>query len=185
MQHQSATEITPGPRRANNFSGAPESWRPAVVSGFSAVHGAGDLFHINSATGSGTFTYPVPTSPGRDGLAPSLSLNYNSGYGNGPFGLGWDLDVPQIFRRTNVEVPKYDDTIHEDVFAHSSLGELVPKLKITQGQQPTRGKFAQQVVGDVEYIELCPASLALLFALRGDEISSRRTSAGDLSRETT
>ena len=34
---------------------------------------------------------PVATSPGRAGFGPSLSLSYDSGAGNGPFGLGWKI----------------------------------------------------------------------------------------------
>ena len=32
---------------------------------------------------------PMPASPGRAGFGPQLALTYDSGAGNGPFGLGW------------------------------------------------------------------------------------------------
>ncbi len=31
---------------------------------------------------------PIATSPGRSGFGPQLSLSYDSGAGNGPFGFG-------------------------------------------------------------------------------------------------
>ena len=32
---------------------------------------------------------PIAVSPGRTGFGPELSLTYDSGAGNGPFGFGW------------------------------------------------------------------------------------------------
>ncbi len=36
----------------------------------------------------------VPCSPPVAGGQPRLSLSYDSGAGNAPFGLGWSLDLP-------------------------------------------------------------------------------------------
>jgi hypothetical protein len=46
--------------------------------------------------GTGSMTVPIATSPGRGGFGPQLALSYDSGAGNGPFGLGWSLGLPQI-----------------------------------------------------------------------------------------
>ena len=67
---------------------------------------------------------PIPLPPGRGALTPALTLAYSSGNGNGPFGLGWTLAVPQVGRRTDRGVPVYDDTV--DVFVLSGAEELVP-----------------------------------------------------------
>jgi RHS repeat-associated protein len=60
---------------------------------------------------------------GRNGFGPELSLSYSSGFGNGPFGLGWQLRVPSIARKTSKGVPSYDDA--RDAFVLSGAEDLV------------------------------------------------------------
>ena len=55
-------------------------------------------------------------------LSPHLTLTYSSALGNGPFGLGWSLEVPRISRRTDRGVPTYDDA--SDIFVLSGAEEL-------------------------------------------------------------
>ena len=52
---------------------------------------------------------PIATSPGRSGFGPQLSLSYDSGAGNGPFGFGWSLSLSAITRKTDKGLPKYQD----------------------------------------------------------------------------
>jgi hypothetical protein len=63
-------------------------------------------------TGAASFELPIPASPGR-GWDPQLSLTYSSQAGNGPFGIGWNLGVGQISRRTHKGVPRYTD--HDEI----------------------------------------------------------------------
>ena len=44
------------------------------------------------------------------GLWPQLSLSYDSGAGNGPFGFGWSLSLPAITRKTDKGLPQYSAT---------------------------------------------------------------------------
>ena len=62
---------------------------PPTVSlpkGGGAVRGIGEKFAANPVTGTGSMSVPIATSPGRSGFGPQLSLSYDSGAGNGPFG---------------------------------------------------------------------------------------------------
>lgn len=52
----------------------------------------------------------VPSLPHGGGAIQGPSLDYSSGHGNGPFGLGWQLSVPRITRKTEKGLPRYDDT---------------------------------------------------------------------------
>ena len=74
-------------------------------------------------------TVPIATSPGRWGFGPQLSLSYDSGSGNGPFGYGWTLSVPAITRKTDKGLPRYIDAGESDVFILSGSEDLVPVLK--------------------------------------------------------
>ncbi|MBK8425552.1 MAG: hypothetical protein IPL27_06005 [Lewinellaceae bacterium] len=44
-------------------------------------------------TRTGSMSVPIAVTPGRSGFAPQLMLSYDSGAGNGAFGLGWDVGL--------------------------------------------------------------------------------------------
>src|SRR6476620_8700998 len=81
----------------------------SLPKGGGAIRGIGEKFAANPVTGTGSMTVPIAASTGRSGFGPQLSLSYDSGAGNGPFGLGWSLDLPQISRKTDKGLPRYDD----------------------------------------------------------------------------
>ena len=83
--------------------------------GGGALHGIGEKFAANPVTGTGSLSVPVPVSPGRSGFGPQLLLSYDSGTGNGPFGLGWNVSLPTITRKTERALPQYRDADESDV----------------------------------------------------------------------
>jgi RHS repeat-associated protein len=93
-----------------------------------AISGIGEKFAANPVTGTGSMTVPIFTSPGRSSFGPQLSLSYDSGAGNGPFGFGWHLSLPSITRRTAKGLPKYLDAEESDTFVLSGAEDLVPVL---------------------------------------------------------
>jgi len=112
-------------------SSSGDSSKPSVPSvslptGGGAVKGIGEKFDVNPATGTGSISIPLTTSPGRSGYGPQLSLSYSSGAGNGIFGLGWNLSIPQITRKTDKGLPLYLDCTESDVFLLSGAEDLVP-----------------------------------------------------------
>jgi Salmonella virulence plasmid 65kDa B protein len=76
----------------------------------------GEKFAANPVTGTGSMSVPIATSPGRSGFGPQLSLSYDSGSGNGPFGLGWSLSLPSIIRKTDRGFSKCQNTEESNVF---------------------------------------------------------------------
>lgn len=78
---------------------------------------------------------PIASSPGRSGFGPQLSLTYDSGAGNGPFGFGWRHAIPSIARKTTGDqgLPKYLDGLanaqDSDVFLLSGVEDLVPVFR--------------------------------------------------------
>ena len=121
--------------RGGGDASAPE--KPFAVSapqislpkGGGAIRGIGEKFSANPVTGTGSLSVPIPLSPGRSGFGPQLSLSYDSGSGNGPFGLGWSLALPSVTRRTDKGLPLYDDADESDVFILSGAEDLVPELE--------------------------------------------------------
>src|SRR5215207_2862516 len=108
--------------------------KPAVPSislpkGGGAVRSIGEKFAANPVTGTGSMSVPIATSPGRAGFGPQLSLSYDSGAGNGPFGFGWNLALPSITRKTDKGLPQYRDAEESDVFILSGAEDLVPVLE--------------------------------------------------------
>jgi hypothetical protein len=121
----------------------------SLPKGGGAIRGIGEKFAANPVTGTGSMTVPIATRPGRAGFCPQLSLSYDSGAGNGPFGLGWGLALPAITRKTDKGLPQYRDAEESDVFMLSGAEDLVPLLVEHNGQLapedwPPRTAFSQQ-----------------------------------------
>ena len=93
--------------------------------GGGAINGIGEKFSANPVTGTGSMSVPIAVSPGRGGFAPQLALSYDSGAGNGPFGLGWGLSVPSITRKTDKGLPRYQDDSDGDTYLLAGAEDLV------------------------------------------------------------
>ena len=100
----------------------------SLPKGGGAIRGIGEKFTANPVTGTGCITVPIYTSPGRSGFDPQLSLTYDSGAGNGPYGFGWTLALPCITRKTDKGLPQYADAQESDTFILTGAEDLVPQL---------------------------------------------------------
>jgi RHS repeat-associated protein len=102
----------------------------AKQSGGGAIRGMGETFSVSGPTGTASATIPLPITPGRSGKTPRLQLTYDSGLGNGPFGLGWQLSLPAITRKTDKGLPRYLDNEDSDTYMMSGVEDLVPVLEL-------------------------------------------------------
>ncbi|MEZ4735444.1 MAG: SpvB/TcaC N-terminal domain-containing protein, partial [Caldilineaceae bacterium] len=107
--------------------------KPQVISlpsGPGSLEGLGENFEPNLSTGTSSYPVKFSTAPGRGssgrGFQPELALSYNGGNANGPWGMGWDLSIASIQRRTEDGLPTYDDA--QDQFIYSG-GEKLVALK--------------------------------------------------------
>ncbi|HEU5368180.1 MAG TPA: SpvB/TcaC N-terminal domain-containing protein [Ktedonobacterales bacterium] len=100
----------------------------SLPKGGGAIKGIGEKFAGNPATGTASLTVPIAISQGRPGFGPQMSLAYDSGAGNGPFGFGWSLSLPSITRKTDKGLPRYLDAEESDVFILSGAEDLVSVL---------------------------------------------------------
>ncbi|MBD1833294.1 toxin [Cyanobacteria bacterium FACHB-472] len=111
---------------------------PPAVSlpkGGGAIKGMGEKFAANPVTGTGSMSVPIAISPSRSGFGPQLSLSYDSGAGNGIFGLGWNLSLSSITRKTDKGLPRYWDGEESDVFMLSGAEDLVPVLRADDSRE--------------------------------------------------
>ncbi|KAJ2899080.1 SpvB-domain-containing protein [Zalerion maritima] len=87
-----------------------------------------EKFEVNPVTGTCSLAVPLQLPAARNKLAPEISLEYDSGLGNGAFGLGWKVGIPAITRKTAKSLPKYLDDEESDPFLFGNEEDLVPKL---------------------------------------------------------
>src|SRR4051812_28155751 len=122
--------MTPGTAKAQSV-GEQKRAVPSISlpKGGGAIRGMGEKFAATPVTGMGSMSVPIATSPGRSGFGPQLSLSYDSGSGNGPFGFGWSLSLPSITRKTDKGLPRYEDVKESDVYVLSGAEDLVPVLR--------------------------------------------------------
>lgn len=114
----------------------------ALPKGGGAIKGIDEKLSVNAVNGTASFAVPLPVAQAR-GLSPALSLAYNSGAGNGVFGLGWSLSSPSIKRKTDKGLPQYLDASDSDVFLFSEAEDLVPAF-----QKQVDGSFVQDAAGN-------------------------------------
>lgn len=117
----------------------------SLPKGGGAVRGIGEKFATNPVTGTGSMSVPIALSPGRAGFGPQLSLSYDSGAGNGLFGLGWSLSTPSIRRKTDKGLPTYLDEAEADTFLLAGAEDLVPELGIVASNGESTRVFQDDV----------------------------------------
>jgi RHS repeat-associated protein len=122
----------------------------SLPSGGGALKGIGETFSPDLFTGTGNLSVPLELPAGRHGFQPRLSLGYSTGNGNGPFGMGWQLSVPGVSRKTSKGVPRYLDQAtgpsQRDTFVLSGAEDLVQIAGangVEQFRPRTEGLFAR------------------------------------------
>ncbi len=95
-------------------------------------------------------TIALPISAGRSGFTPDLALTYDSGNGNGPFGVGWRCELPSIGRKLDQRLPRYDDT---DTFVLTGHDDLVPVPGTTERDGSTVQRYRSRTETSFERVE--------------------------------
>lgn len=127
----------------------------SLPQGGGSLSGIGEKFSPDLFTGTGNFSVPLALPTGRNNFAPELALAYSTGTGNGIFGLGWNINIPEISRKTSGGVPLYNElhpvpeTTTQDTFILSGNEDLSPVAGSypghTQYRPRTEGFFARIV----------------------------------------
>ena len=148
--HSRSTATSPSDSSSSSDSFQIAAPSISLPKGGGAIRGMGEKFAANPVTGTGSMTIPIAVSPGRSGFGPQLSLSYDSGAGNGPFGFGWNLSLPSITRKTDKGLPRYHDADESDVFILSGAEDLVPLL-VNSGGKWEREELNPRTVGGHTY----------------------------------
>lgn len=119
----------------------------SLPKGGGAIKGIDEKFSVNTVNGTSSFSIPLPSSPAR-GISPTLTLSYNSGSGNGIFGLGWSLNLGSIKRKTDKTLPQYFDSIDSDTFLFSEAEDLVPEFKKEVDGSFTIDKYNNYIINE-------------------------------------
>lgn len=117
--------------------------------GGGAMKGIDEKFSVNAINGSASFSVPLPFSPAR-GASPSMSISYNSGSGNGIFGLGWNLSLGTIKRKTDTGLPQYLDSNESDTYLIADAEDLVPAFKKDSSGQFEKDSHGNYFIDDYE-----------------------------------
>ncbi len=137
QQSQSSSNSQESQASSGNKNTTGPDSKVELPKGGGAIKGIGEKFQANPLTGTASISAPIAMSPGRSGFSPQLGLSYDSGSGNSPYGLGWNIGLPSITRKTDKGIPKYLDTTEysnqEDTFILSGAEDLVVKRN-TAGQ---------------------------------------------------
>lgn len=120
------------------------SQTPSLPSGAGST-GLGETFSPDLSTGSGTLAVPLGLPHGPNDSSPKLALRYDSGTGNGPYGVGWSIPLPRLVRSTMVGHPRYDDA---DTLVLEGSGPLVRQPDGTLVPEVATGDWRLEAQGD-------------------------------------
>ena len=112
----------------NGVIKAPESpqtdgFTPTMMNDIKAADPTSKINLITPPTannrGSANLQYAFEMPPARNGMAPSLGIQYSSEGGSGWLGEGWNLSVPSITLDTRWGVPRYDTSKETETYLMS------------------------------------------------------------------
>lgn len=100
----------------------------SLSKGGGELNGIGETFSADLHTGTGNFSVPIGIPAGRNGFQPEINLGYSTGNGNSCYGLGWQINIPGVSRKTSKGIPRYydGDLNKQDTFLLSGAEDLVP-----------------------------------------------------------
>jgi RHS repeat-associated protein len=140
---------------SNEKSGTASQVIP-LPQGGGALKGIGETFKPDLFTGTGNLTVPLAVPRGRNGFQPEVNLEYSTGHGNGPFGLGWRVTIPEITRKTSNGVPRYAGTVEDpasdDTFILSGSDDLVYVGRSLEGHARFRPR-TEGLYASIEHIQ--------------------------------
>ncbi|KWO87409.1 hypothetical protein WM32_10710 [Burkholderia ubonensis] len=156
--------------------------RIALPKGGGAIQGIRANFRNGGFTGAAAFSVPIPVTSCRGG-APDVAVRYQSGSGNGPYGLGFDIGLPSITCQTSSGQPRYDGT---DTFLLPDGTPLVLDASVPVGHRDGHDvvTYRPRVESAFALVEhwIDPVSLKSFWRILGSDNSQTFFGRDDASR---
>jgi RHS repeat-associated protein len=147
------------------------SQTPSLPKGGGAIAGLGETFTPDLSSGTGSYTIRLDSPNGPNDINPELALRYDSGAGNGPFGLGFSVPLPRLLRSSARGFARYDNS---DRLILEGAGEL---LRLPDGSyRPEVDGGAWRAVAEGDGFRLTDREG--LHYLLGTDATARLTGAG-------
>jgi len=123
----------------------------SLPKGGGAIRSIDEKFRVNASNGTSGCSIPFPFSASRNEFVPAQTLEYNSGSGNGVFGMGWNATPASITRRTDKKLPEYNDATESDIFIFSGAENLVPVYNKDDSGNPVKDSHSSNGVTITRY----------------------------------
>ena len=121
-----------------------DATRISLPKGPGSVEGLGKTFSPSLASGTASYGVDIAVPPAAAGHAPKLSLDYDSGGGISDLGIGWQLGgLPELRRRTENGLPKFDDTDAFEITGFGAPSDLLEISARTYRPQYESGAFVR------------------------------------------
>ena len=145
--------------------------------GPASVRGLSDSPSVNGFTGQVDYAIPIEVPAGPGGIAPSLQLRYSGSLGNGPFGVGWSLEVPQVRRVERNGIPSLTSADELEIDGIGASGRLVGAADGTYRVEGQPTKFRITKSGDGFLVQRADGVSLLL----GAAPEARREASGRIA----
>jgi RHS repeat-associated protein len=148
-------EQAPGPQNGGRPAGERkiDIQRIAQPAAGAKVRGLSDMFEGPGQYGSAKLSVPIPVTAAR-GFEPELTLDYESGAGNGLFGQGVQVALSSVSRATNLHLPRYDGS---DGFSLDgnllALADAAPQTRSVAGRNFRVACYRPRVEASFQRIE--------------------------------
>ncbi|WP_370031897.1 SpvB/TcaC N-terminal domain-containing protein [Flavobacterium sp. 28YEA47A] len=94
---------------------------PTMISDMKYANPAEGIVSIQppspNSVGTVTTSFPLKLPQGRNGMQPSLDVNYSSEGGNGWMGIGWGLSIPGISLNTKWGAPTFNGSYESELYS--------------------------------------------------------------------
>ncbi|NRB48378.1 MAG: hypothetical protein HRU41_11950 [Saprospiraceae bacterium] len=103
-------------------------------------------------TGSAATGFPIKLPPGRLGIAPVLSIQYNSDAGNSWLGMGWNLTTPSISVETRWGVPRFESEVESETYLLDGQQLSPVAHRLSKEDRSTEKRFFPRVEAEFNRI---------------------------------
>jgi len=105
-----------------------------------------------SASGAATYSIPIWTPPGPNGLTPSISVDYESNRGNSLMGVGWNLSATLAIERCNRNIAQDGATAPVDLTLNDRYCINGKRLRRFSGDYGVAGSVYHTEIADYSRI---------------------------------